>query len=72
MHHFEEGVVAIADDSVVELADRGSPQIFVQFFQLPFGDLLKNVSEEFPELLGTDTCFACVLCQVLENWSQAQ
>ena len=72
VNNFEERVVAIAEDLIVELHDRAAPEVVHAIFHLVFNDAIENILEDLPKVLGSLPSLGRVLGEVLQHSPQIQ
>ena len=67
MNNFEEGVVTVAENTIVELHDCSAPKITLPIFFLVSAYIGKNFVEKVCELFSWFPGLGSVLCQIFED-----
>ena len=67
VYHFEKSVVTVAEDPIVKLHDRATPEIRLPILFLVMHDIRKNFVEECREVLRRLVCFSRLLGEIFEH-----
>ena len=72
MHHFEEGVITVAQNSIIDFHDRASPEVMHAIFHFELYDLVQDIFEELAQMFRAFPCLGRVFREIFENGPEVQ